>query len=261
MVIMEGYPGKNLKKTLETAIVAGSLLVPHESLQAIEMEPSISWMNGIEKIKDNVFEEGPEQLAVFVLFADGTSRWLKFTEGEELKVRMNIKAVKEEMLNIHQEGKEIARMCHIHTHPVEAIVSYAKVDNPQKVYAPPSYPDTFVISKGGIPDIISSFGEEIGEHVESQVAAVLDPQGVWYYRAFTEDELQANKSHSNDSYTEIAEDFEKKRLNFVRSSARDGFSFENEYSEIQSAYGQVNTKVRFVPYDQIGNEGVCAGID
>lgn len=251
-----------LGKAIEAGAVALSLTLPHEHIVAAEINPETSWVEGIAEIKRSVLEDPIEHAAVFIVYEDGSAGWLPTMKGETGEVISDLRIIVPGIAS-EREGRNIARVCDIHTHPVAAIEAEFNVKDGHDAYSPPSYGDTFVISRGGRQDMMVKLGNEIGLSLESKshVAAVFDPHGVWYYRALSEEEIVALPLDERP-FNEIVDEFEHQQKEFVQSSTAHQFNFTNAYHDMQQAYKtKVRTHVRFVPYEKIADEPVCAGVE
>jgi hypothetical protein len=280
----EGAPTSESKEkpqkrssALEAGAVAATLIsaLNHGPAQALEIDPHISWIAGVQDtIKPSVMKETFEHATVFVQYAGGSTEWVPPTKGGWNGMTVPRKADAQEAIK-EGRGREIARMCQIHTHPLATARRAFKLTEGTPPN-PPSSLDTY----------FSRFTQqeyrEAGVKKAEVIHAVFDPRGVWYYRsAGTKDytdpkevTLQKEIADAQRSSVDPAQhaleekvwqravDTQRAVENFIVDNALAKTIPESKYHSLEETYLRGwEAKIRFVPWDKIIEEPACAGPD
>ncbi len=250
---------RTLDNTLRAGLVATSLFGAHDNMQAAEIPRDATWKQGVELLQQSVRESAVEAGATFIVYTDGSTGWLPPAKGEQLRVVKPPPEIVEEIGRQRGE-RNVALLCDIHTHPKVSIEQEYKIPDARYAYSPPSYGDTFVVSRGGRQEDFPKLAGKPGFQVEHFTAALFEPRGAWYWR-HTTDEERARQPADSRKWRDIVDEFEKKQTDFVTASANPNFDLNSEYPRIREAYRKITTEVRFVPYEKIHDEPPCAGPD
>src|SRR3989344_1010662 len=244
--------GKNRSGILEAGAFAAALLgaVDHGPAQALEMSPKTPWAIGVlNNIRGAVMNEKNESQTTFIKFSDGSTVWPVVNAGEETTVTYTIgKEIK--YILVHHRGKPVEVRCDFHTHP------YAyKVEGPfGKLYSLPYNPPSDIdVDSARTEQSPDRFYVPLGMPINRKVSGSADSKGIWYYgpsgAEITPEQKQA---------------WFKKFSEFVHKGTFDpsNFEFNAEYPKVREAYREhLKAEIRFVPYEEIPNEPVCAGVD
>jgi len=247
-------PSKEKRKrsgVLEAAAVATALLgaIDREPAHALDLPPETPWAVGVQKnLRNAVMNERNESQTTFLMLSDGTTVWPAVQEGKETSVVYTIANEFNYVVKNHR-GEQIEARCSIHTHPF----AY-KMEGPfGKMYSLPYNPPSDLdIRAAGMDKDYERFYSLAKMKVKKNVFASADSKGLWYYGA-----SPANFAKEDSGAWDKA--FSK----FVHQSIFDkNFEFTVEYPKLQEAYRKnLGAEIRFVPYEQVSQEPVCAGVD
>lgn len=245
---MEGMPKFERKaaNALEAGAFGVALLAALDAspAKALEIDPSTSWQQGIERnLHQSVQEDKEEHAVVYVQFKDGSGTWLAPEKGTAKQAAFIPVEIERKASSF---GKPVEKICFLHTHPMEV---------PRQLAVGKNIPDIEVISSPpSAGDIVAgSTVPSLQKNAYSFTWGVADNRGVWYFAGTQSSEEKAKSASSvlaNKAYNA-----------FVNESLEPTFNFAAELPKLQHAYKEhLGGELRFVPYDQVGKEAPCAGV-
>lgn len=244
-------------------IVAASLLGAHGKVEAADIQPEATWTQAVQELRRSVLEEPVEFAAAGAELRSGKMVWPRTIRGEADGVRADFRQMMRQLAT-NIQGEPVRNFCDIHTHQTASTASEFDIPSgAERAYVPPSLGDTFVVTRGGRQEMIPEYAEaEFGMHIEHVTTAVFDPRGVWYYRTLNDEERQRYETDPRGMVTNRKTFIPEIQEPFVRSSVLSNFDFKVEYEKLRTAYRQkIGTEIRFVTYEDLGNEPPCAGPD
>ncbi len=250
---LEGSKGPDKRRSgvVEAAAFATALLGAVDSgpAQALEITQGTSWNIAVtQNIRNAVMREKNESATTFLKIKNGPQMWPSVISGEANNVEYDSLA---EMRHVQKSarGQTIEVRCSFHTHPVQKLKDRGiKYPIP---YTSPSPEDVGVENAQAQKQTMSSYAL-MGSPVEKNVFAVADMSGIWYYESTTADRITPENLAA---WGKIYNDFH------VRSVFDKNFDFVKEYPNLQEAYRTfLKAEVRFVSYNDVPNEPVCAGV-
>jgi hypothetical protein len=231
---VEGYKPRTEEEKghgIETAALVAALIAALDAApaEALEIDPKLSWANGIEqKVRPSVQTDSVERGVVYLQYEDGSGEWLNPSAGEAGRVTIRIPTKTE---------KPVSKICVIHTHPTEINRQHIKIPDvlPENIPIPPSR-----------ADIASARNPRA-----HQIFAAADSLGVWY---FSESDKNPNSKIEESKFREAYTDF-------IVKSTQTRFSMDAELPQLKRAYNQyLQGDVRFVSYEGLKGEPPCAGV-
>ena len=186
----------------------------------------VSFARGVEELNLRALYEEREY-AVFYVVREGETegQWVSFQRGARDSITTDRQAAREEIAAVLQSGETRdvqwaretpraprARVCYFHTHPLDALVEKGYVSpadaraaraGATHVSMPPSWYDLFLAA--GTPALQRSFLAPLEAETGYRIAyegGVVDPAGVFYYRAYTAEGL---KRDYPDAYVQLKE--------------------------------------------------------
>ncbi len=253
--------GKNI---IKASVVAGILAAaPTMKAEALEIEPTASWNQGIDAAKNSVQEDINETQFTFFKTGEGVGYWSPMTEGEVDTVALEVTKITQ-IAKEKISGGEIESICVGHTHPI--IPEYAEYfsegdDRWRTISIPPS--------EGDIKTVYSLVGEFMRYGLDPQhnlESFAVDARGVWYYDYVhkadleSETEFEMVKNHGSE---EARGQWLQDMTSFVNDTIDPDIDVRelDSYKQLQHSY-RVNlaASVRFVPFSEINEEAPCAGV-
>jgi hypothetical protein len=188
---------------LASLAVSGQVERAHSS----EVEPSMSWDQGIETLKEEVYNSPFETAVVFAKYKDGTSEWLEheYTDQTNQSVSYNNKDVRSLVRSRLIEGKNLDATCSVHIHPLEGLEAIELLEEGDtdkirhnfnngnetpNIVMPPSHGDITNVRMtklGWMMSLIDTgaYDKQINdpntEDVPKHFSMLADPSGIWYY--------------------------------------------------------------------------------
>lgn len=241
----------------EVALLGVGLLTAHPEAKALDMPPYTPWHIGVEdNLREAVERDKVEYATVYTYFTDRSGAWVSLTRGEFGRVRNDVGA---DFIKVISEtrGREIAAVCHVHTHQAEIFKEDFK-DKPRPQYHPPSTEDigyayslTYQYAKKGFPR-------------EKVRFAVADEKGLWYFAPSKNPETMDVKARVQAIFPsfEQRKAFSEELYPFITNSAKPGFKIAKEMPALKRTYANVlGATVRHVAWKDIDKEPPCAGAD
>jgi len=226
---------------LSALVIALVSAVDAAPAQALEVEPSTSWFNGVgQNVRGSVLTDTVERSVAYAQYADGTGEWLQPTTGESSGVTVNVSALQKQA---HKSSKVVSKICILHTHPIENYrAQQDRIPIPlERVPASPGEEDIASVHslKRKLPAGMNTFS-----------FGAADGRGVWYYSGWKTGDKKIDDKKFDAAYGD-----------FMLKSITKDFNFDAELPKLQQAYRHyLNGEIRFVPYEQIKNEPPCAGV-
>ncbi len=173
------------------------------SAQAAEVTPGMTWEEGFNALRDDVFTNPNEQAAYVIVKKDGTVYWSGSTAGQRGRVLPSTKTITEAL------GREapgsLQGLCSFHTHPPRSggLISIDEkrvLGNRATTFSvPPS---------GGDVGATKVVDREIRALLERSnaytVDVIFDPSRVWRHRIATDSDLQKSPIVWNELATRRA---------------------------------------------------------
>lgn len=247
--------------TLAAAILASPHLA--EDVQALEIESSASWEQGVTAIQESVLHEPNEHS--FLFLSDGDeSKWIRGTEGTPGQTTISINTYQLSAA-LNAQGGGSAKLCIGHTHPpVLEFKGSLPEQHAEKWQYIPLLPSAADIKS--VIDTNRSFSE-YGVSPDSLAHVAVDARGLWYYDSvrrsdMTDAEFSAAKQYAWQPEGEAR--LEEAIREFVREASfmdigEDPRSLK-EYEEVRRAYREnLGAEIRFVPYGDVSGEASCTG--
>lgn len=260
------------------ALATAMLLQSHPNAKALEIPAETPWVTGIqENIRQSVKQEKFEHLFTYLKFDEGQSwskeygKWLPTKVGAMMTVGPEYDASAKQIRELSlEETRRLKKICIGHTHPAVGVGTFHfDVKNLDALPAPPSVGDIKAAGQNGLRSIEGQYkmrGIESKPGFYSFEYFEADQRGIWYYRRATdadyktpEEKELAKKMLTSEATESHWKQFEALAL---KSEVIADFTQLEEYKKLQQSYKiNVGGMVRFVPYDKIANEPLCAGVD
>lgn len=255
----------NARELLKASVIAATALIgaPHMKAEALELTPDTSWLQAVDQMKTSVQEDGNEMRFTFLKTGLDTGVWLPMASGEDSRVALEITKMAQ-LTHEQVKNGEVTGVCIGHTHPV--FTEYAESfpdgdDSWRQVSAPPSEADIRTVL-----DVAMEFNRYGIGHEQTEFFAA-DPRGIWYYDFVNKSDLKSVEEQNaaqNAGTPEAKEQWLDVFSDLVRASVDPDVDIRQLelYKELQQVYRtNLKANVRFVPYDEVGSEPPCSGVN